>query len=133
MRACCSKLQVSKEARGDEKDGSSPNRKSPKGKGAEKEADKETEAQDDKPEARADAPQMGTLLEFIGWLALQWREQDMGSKSRRLLRKSSGLGWVSGRGGFLGDELEAVQEASIRLQVSTLLRNGIWSILKGQP
>lgn len=113
-------LQVSKEARSEEKEGS-PNRKSPKGKG-EKEADKEAAPADAKLDAKADAPQLTTLLEFIAWLALQWREQDSGSRSRRLLRKSSGLGWAAGRGGFLGDELEAVQEASIRLQVNIVSR-----------
>ncbi len=109
---------MTKDARGEDKDSSSPNRKSPKGKG-EKEADKEGVTGEENLDARADAPQLATLLEFIAWLALQWRQQESGSQSRRLLRKTSGLGWAAGRGGFLGDELEAVQEASIRLQVGT--------------
>ena len=120
LRACKPFLQVSKDARGENKEGSSPNRKSPNSKG-DKEAAKEAASEDAKPESKADAPQLATLLEFIAWLALQWREQESGSHSRRLSRRSSGLGWAAGRGGFLGDELEAVQEASVRLQVSLLV------------
>lgn len=98
---------MSKDARGDKKEASTPpNKRSPR-----EVSKSEVEAS---PEGdKDDVPPLGTLLEFIAWLALQWLE----SQTEGLRSKSSGL-WASGRGGFLADEINAVQDASIRLQVT---------------
>lgn len=104
-----SSCKVSKEARGEEAEAASPAKASP--------GEKATTPKDSPPKApKPDAPPIMTLLEFIAWLALQWLVDSSGGP----LSKGSGIGWANGRGGFLADQLEDVQDASIRLQVTSL-------------
>lgn len=101
---------MSKDARADEKDAASPAKKSPQQQG-------KTQKEASPPKGpKPDAPPITTLLEFIAWLALQWTGED--SSEGVLKSRGSGFGWVNGRGGFLADEMESVQDASIRLQVN---------------
>ena len=106
--------QVSKDARGEEKD-SSPGKDTSTAKRSPRQQTKSEGEGSEMP--KPDAPQITTLLEFIAWLALQWSEATRSSEPEGLKSKVSGFGWASGRGGFLADQLEAVQDASIRLQV----------------
>lgn len=120
---------MSKDLRGEGKDGISPGKKNPKQPG--KEDGEETGLSQG--EVKPEAPQLATLLEFVAWLALQWREETK-AEAESLTRRTSGMGWVTGRGGFLADDLDALQEASIRLQVcsasaSFLLSDPLWATL----
>lgn len=59
-------------------------------------------------------PPLSNLLEFVAWMMLQLSaeqlESDKGSKGRL-------LDWSNGRGGFLGDQMSALHDASVKLQV----------------
>ena len=57
-------------------------------------------------------PEVATLLEFVAWVV--FCEVPPSARSAN---------WFKGRGGFLADQLEAVREASIRIQASTLQRD----------
>lgn len=51
-------------------------------------------------------PQVVSLLEFVAWVVLGGVPASVRSAN-----------WFKGRGGFLADQLDAVREASIRIQV----------------
>ena len=70
--------------------------------------------------ATAGVPEVFTLLEFIAWVVLE--SLDNGGKRASGLKSHSSASWMKGRGGYLADQLDTVQEASIRLQVPSLLR-----------
>ena len=69
--------------------------------------------------ATAGVPEVFTLLEFIAWVVLE--SLDSGGKQASGLKSHSSASWMKGRGGYLADQLDTVQEASIRLQVPGLL------------
>ncbi len=56
--------------------------------------------------------EVATLLEFVAWVVLC----DVPATARS-------ANWFKGRGGFLADQLDAVREASIRIQVPVLSCN----------
>jgi hypothetical protein len=51
-------------------------------------------------------PEVVTLLEFVAWVVLGGVPASVRSAN-----------WFKGRGGFLADQLDAVREASVRIQV----------------
>ena len=57
-------------------------------------------------------PEVATLLEFVAWVV--FCEVPPSARSAN---------WFKGRGGFLADQLEAVREASIRIQASASQRD----------
>ena len=57
-------------------------------------------------------PEVATLLEFVAWVV--FCEVPPSARSAN---------WFKGRGGFLADQLEAVREASIRIQARALQRD----------
>lgn len=57
--------------------------------------------------AKSSVPEVANVLEFVAWL--------VGSGRAATAPQTA---WLNGRGGFLADELPAVREASIRIQVS---------------
>ena len=59
-----------------------------------------------RPAAAQTVPEVATLLEFVAWVVLC----DVPATARS-------ANWFKGRGGFLADQLDAVREASIRIQV----------------
>ncbi len=59
-----------------------------------------------------EVPEVATLLEFVAWVVLC----DVPATARS-------ANWFKGRGGFLADQLDAVREASIRIQVPILSCN----------
>ena len=61
------------------------------------------------PRPAATVPEVATLLEFVAWVVLC----DVPATARS-------ANWFKGRGGFLADQLDAVREASIRIQVLLL-------------
>jgi hypothetical protein len=65
-----------------------------------------------------EVPPLSNLLEYVAWLVLMLSGEKFNSQlgsNGRLLE------WTNGRGGFLTDELDAVRDASVRLQVLLLL------------
>jgi hypothetical protein len=59
-------------------------------------------------DAKSSIPEVANVLEFVAWLVGTGRAASAPQSA-----------WLNGRGGFLADELPAVREASIRIQVRT--------------
>ena len=51
-------------------------------------------------------PEVATLLDFVAWVVLA-----------EVPATARSANWFKGRGGYLADQLDAVREASIRVQV----------------
>jgi len=73
-------------------------------------ASKKAEQADEGPEV----PPLSNLLEFVAWLVLLLSGEEFNSQDGSNGRL---LDWTNGRGGFLSDEMDAVRDASVRLQV----------------
>ncbi len=89
--------------------GSDEAKQSPQNSAAESNGNMSPRAASPRPSVAMTVPEVATLLEFVAWVVLC----DVPATARS-------ANWFKGRGGFLADQLDAVREASVRIQVHHL-------------